>query len=815
MPSRSSRYVAWIDRHARAILVIAALAVTASALLVRFRLPLEADLRHLLPADAPSVRDAERMAGRMPAKDTMIAMVVAADPTTRAAVADKVIAKLRSLPPDLVESVESDDAELRAYVRAHQHLFVPLAELTSARDALRTHIAEAKAKANPLFIELDDEPAAKTAALDDLRAKQREAHARLERAAYVSADGTTQVIVVRTAFLGTDIDRDKRLMQPLEAAATELERAHPGVRIGFAGGPPVTLAEHHALTRGILLSSIITLALVALVLLVYLRSARVLALVTLNIVAATLVAFGFAALTVGHLNAATAFLGAIIAGNGVNYGILLVARHLEERRGATAPDALATAIAGTLRPTLVASLGAAIAYAALGATKFRGFADFAWIGGIGMLVCWGASYLVLPALLLRFARQSRRVPSKAFGTVIVKAFGFKRPAVACAVAGALTLGAGVVTWHYATNDPFEYDMTQLRSQAPDAQRIRGWLRLSDETFGRGLAGVAGQTFVAVDDVAHVPAVVAKLRALSATDPIVGPVASILDVIPPDQEAKLAVLADLRAQIDEAASVLEGDARDELLALRPPDDLAAVTARDLPPALAAKLTERDGSIGKIIAVKPGATFDEYDGRDLIAFAGAVRELELPGEQLSTAGPSVLFADVLMQIRRDGPLVTIIAIIALVLMVLAIVGRSRRAVAVLAATTAGTLAMVAVCAVAGLKINFLDFVALPITLGLGIDYAINVADRAAGGDPRAALRSTGGTVFVCSITTMIGYASLLVSDNLAIRGFGLASLVGEITCVLAAFVIVPAIVALPFTREQERQVFATSSSAIPVS
>nr|MDQ2668901.1 hypothetical protein [Gemmatimonadota bacterium] len=56
--------------------------------------------------------------------------------------------------------------------------------------------------------------------------------------------------------------------------------------------------------------------------------------------------------------------------------------------------------------------------------------------------------------------------------------------------------------------------------------------------------------------------------------------------------------------------------------------------------------------------------------------------------------------------------------------------------------------------------------------------------------------GGAVLVCSLTTMIGYASLLVSDNLAIRGFGIASLVGEITCVIAAFVVVPAVVALRF-------------------
>ena len=93
--------------------------------------------------------------------------------------------------------------------------------------------------------------------------------------------------------------------------------------------------------------------------------------------------------------------------------------------------------------------------------------------------------------------------------------------------------------------------------------------------------------------------------------------------------------------------------------------------------------------------------------------------------------------------------------------------------LVGTAAGTLLMVAVCALLGLKVNFLDFVALPITLGLGIDYAINVAHRH--GPTRSPIRSrtlrtSGSAVFVCSLTTIIGYGSLLVSDNLAIRGFG---------------------------------------------
>jgi uncharacterized protein len=129
-----------------------------------------------------------------------------------------------------------------------------------------------------------------------------------------------------------------------------------------------------------------------------------------------------------------------------------------------------------------------------------------------------------------------------------------------------------------------------------------------------------------------------------------------------------------------------------------------------------------------------------------------------------------------------------------MIVAILGWTRRAAAVLAGAALGSLAMIAVCALVGMRVNFLDFVALPITLGLGVDYTVNIAHHADRDDPRAALRSTGASVLVCSLTTIIGYASLLVSSSVSIRGFGLASLIGEITCVLVALAVVPSIIAL---------------------
>jgi predicted RND superfamily exporter protein len=91
------------------------------------------------------------------------------------------------------------------------------------------------------------------------------------------------------------------------------------------------------------------------------------------------------------------------------------------------------------------------------------------------------------------------------------------------------------------------------------------------------------------------------------------------------------------------------------------------------------------------------------------------------------------------------------------------------------------------------NFLNFVVLPITFGIGVDYAVNIVQRQRQ-EPGASivrlLRETGGAVALCSATTVIGYGSLLVADNQALAGFGLLAALGEVTCLLAALVVLPA-------------------------
>ncbi len=751
-----------------------------------------------MPQDAPAVAGLRELEQRVVSKDTTIVVIEAPDPAMRAAATTQLIEGVRLLDPDLVERVDIDDRETRDYIRAHRHLFVPLADLITARDTLAKRIADAKVRANPLFIDLDDDDqrAAQSAEdrrrLEELRTRRRDAEARLDRSGHVSADGRTAMVLIRTTFNTADVERAKRLLPAVERVAAAVRASHPQVTIGFAGGVPTSVAEYGAMVRGIILSTIVTTLLVTLVLLLHLRSFVLLVVLGVETIVATAVSFGIAALTVGHLNAATAFLGALIAGNGINFGIILVARYLEARRDSEPTEALAIAIDGTLRSTLVAALGAAVAYTALISTSFQGFANFGAIGGVGMVVCWIASYALLPLLLLRFARGPVPQRDSVFSQ-LVRGLRVRKPAVVCAIGAVIAAGSAIVVWRYLAADPFEYDLTRLRSNAPDAVAARHWMSVADDRFGRGLWT---RTYILVNQPEEVPAIVDDLRALQATPEgkaTLGTPFSVLDVLPPDQPRKLVVLAEIRTLLDDPGlEELAETERRELRELRPPDDLAVVTAADLPASLRREMTERDGSVGKLILIPPALGFDELDGHQLLRLAGVIRRIDLDEQVVS--GASLIFADIITAIRRDGLLVTTVASLGVMLLVLGVVGRNRRTLAVLLSTLTGTLVMIAVCAVAGIKVNFLDYMALPITLGLGIDYAINVADRTDRDDIDLALRMTGGSVLVCSLTTIIGYVSLLVSDNQAIAGFGIAALIGEITCVTAALTLVPAIVAL---------------------
>ena len=275
------------------------------------------------------------------------------------------------------------------------------------------------------------------------------------------------------------------------------------------------------------------------------------------------------------------------------------------------------------------------------------------------------------------------------------------------------------------------------------------------------------------------------------------VVSIDDIVPKDQDEKIRILGEIRTLLSgKDIEQLDDKERADLEKLVPPEVIPKLTDRDIPEEIAWPFIESDGTRGRILLASLGKGYEVWDTRDTTRWAAQVRALGLP-DDVHLGGASFVFADVIDGVLSDGPRATLAAALGAILIVLLVIGPNRFGVVTIACGLSGTLLMLGISAVAGLKVNFLDFVALPITIGIGIEYAVNIVTRARqeGLDHgREVVASTGGAVVLCSYTTTVGYGSLLLSQNLGIRSFGVAAMLGEVTCLVVALFLAPALLSL---------------------
>ena len=249
----------------------------------------------------------------------------------------------------------------------------------------------------------------------------------------------------------------------------------------------------------------------------------------------------------------------------------------------------------------------------------------------------------------------------------------------------------------------------------------------------------------------------------ATGGLLSAVATVFDFLPKEQDAKLELLARIRHELrDPGLTLLSHEEKAALDEWAPPPDLRALTPADLPEEIGRRFREVDGTVGRVALIFPVRVWPNWDGHSLIRLSEILKNVHLPnGEVVDAAGHPTLFAAMLRSIAHDGPIASGAAVVGVVLLVIVLFRAVRSVVLVLLSLGLGVVWMGGAGSAIGLKLNFLNFVALPVTLGIGIDYAVNVFARLASEAPEdqpRALAETGSAVALCSSTTIIGYSSL---------------------------------------------------------
>jgi predicted RND superfamily exporter protein len=797
--SWARRYCRWVARRAGVVLLLVAMVLAAGLALCR-KLELHTAFSELLPSNDPGVVALHRTMERIGDMSLLLVGVRSPDREANLRYAELLTEKLRALPPSVSTLATYHVRDLKAFFDRNKWLYMSQTDLESIRDRLGREITKRK---NPLLVDLSDDADESVASLRKRITSRDPLGGRFPGGVFSNEDGT----YVWIAALPPGGIFGEHTGEQLYHEARRIVADNPPTLVASnmsaeVMGPVATaVITRQAVERDILWVTVTCAVVVALSIGLYFRRAGAVLLVGVPAVVGTVIAFAVAALTFGYVNSSTAFLGSIILGNGINYSIILMSRYQEQRAGGCSPqEALESAFVGVARGTGVAAVCAAAAYATLTLTSFRGFFQFGVMGAVGVIACWLATFTVVPALfalLDRGARAETAGASRApFSLAALARFVSRQAPVLLAVSIAGTLLSAYGLLHFA-NAPFEYDFRKLNVRTRDSDQRREFSDEQEKLFGRW-----PQPYIVVADrTEDVEPIRAAIRRQAAQDPrpTIGQIVTIYDVLPgpPEEQAKkLKTLAQIRKLArDPGVEALSADERKQVAEIDPPDYLKVLAPTDLPPIARRPFTEVDGTLGRIVLVyyaEHGVSV--WNGSHLLRIAAVLQQLHLAdGRTLQTSGNAVVFSAMLRSVLRDGPLATTAALAAVIALAVLIMRPARAALMAIGSLIAGVIWMVGGAGLAGVKITFLNFIALPITFGIGAEYALNVVSRfQQGRDMVRAVTSTGSAVALCSWTTIVGYGSLLAARNRALQGFGAMAILGEVACLSAAVIALPSLV-----------------------
>jgi predicted RND superfamily exporter protein len=829
-PARAARITYFLMARYRWVLGLAALLLVITGYRTALTYSsLKSELEELLPKSAPSVTAIAELRHRLPGL-RFLGVVVEVDEPARAAAAerflDELAERIRKYPPDLVRGVRLDTSAERQFAERYALQLMEPGDVKRLREAVEARRDFEVSRAMGTDLEDDDAGAAEKPPelpLDELRHKYEARFGAAGRAKksdrFVSPDGRDLALLVQTSSQSTGFEYDKRLLTRVQEDVQALGGPPAGTRLGYAGDVATRVEETQGLASDLGMSSAVVGLLVIGSLLWFYRSWAALVALFVPLALGTFAGFALVALpplSIRYLNTNTAFLGSIVVGNGINSGIMLLARIQEELgRGLRVKDAIATGVAESWRATLAAALASGASYGSLIFTDFRGFNQFGWIGGFGIVMCWVAMYWLMPPLCLLLGERLRPRPAPkdlrvARRSIAARVADFTMRHRRLVLGGLAVLGlvslAGLST---RRDDWIEYDLSKLRRKDSWVSGERYWGKRMDAATGRYLT----PSVVMAENPEDVPKLEARLRELmehGGAGDLIAEVRSAQQLLPDArwqsiEEAKL-----LKAAITpKLRSKLRDSDRQLLDRALSPQSLVALTAQDLPEAFAAGLRERDGRVGRSVLVFPKVGGGTWQSDRLASFSRDVRQAAREAGAIA-AGPLLLSSDLAHAMRADGPRVTLLSfvcVIAICIAAFGVVGRQAWAFSGLsvAALLLGVTFMLGLLAWTGAKLNFSNFVALPITFGISADYSINMLRRfqSEGESTDERLSHTSGALALCSAMTVIGWGALLLVENQALFSFGVFAISGEIASLVAAVLALPAVLAWLTTVSKARR------------
>lgn len=514
---------------------------------------------------------------------------------------------------------------------------------------------------------------------------------------------------------------------------------------------------------------------------------------------------GWITLFIGHLNLLTVTFASILVGLGIDFGIHFLLGYEEQRAmGLTSLRAMEHCMRRAGVENCLGAFTAALAFGAICFTDFLAIAELGAITAVGILLCFLAMVTLFPALIFIHDRCFhpkflRLGPGWASLLDRVETWMTHWPRLVLSLALLFTCWAG---WR-ASEVGFDYNLLHL--QDPELNSVQTEVRLM--SAGRGV--LAAMSLAPSEKEARI-----RVREFAKL-PSVARVESLLQLLPEEPERKrpLVQKALLRLRgaqpVDLKSAFLDERPRLEKLAeLRGPGPLTDAAKEgerqlrdqaqfwrqllhsqksepaeleDLPPSLRLRGLGRSGLLA--LRIYPKADLWDHD-----AMTQFVQEVHSVDPEAGGVPISIYFHT--LELKRAFESSGWTALSAITLILLVYFRNLAHTVLALLPKLVGIIWMLAIMNVCGVDFNPVNFVALPMILGIGLIFGVHVVHSMIE-NPQATLfrQSTGPAVALSGLTTIIGFATLLGANHRGVASFGFVMTVGVAANLITSLFLLP--------------------------
>ena len=796
------RIVHYVFHHHISIIVLSALLSVETGFFAS-QLRIKADSADLLPDDYVSVKELNRIKSRVGGLGPLMVLVTG-DNLDRAV--DFMHALADSLEGDpLVNSIiRGKDSE---FISRNRMLYMNLEDIEEIYDRVDEYIELEKAKRSPLYFAFDDEEDEGGLDFEDLEAKYDEySLSELERNYYLTAEKNGVILRLYPTGVITDRDFTNRLLSRLDQliATIDPQSFHPSLVTNFKGSFKNANTQYNVVVGDLKETALYAFLGVLLLISIHFRQVLSPLFVVVPLLMSLSWTFGLTKIVIGNLNQITVCLFAILFGLGIDFGIHIFARYREaRRRGMGTEDALVETVVHTGSALTTTAVTTSVAFFSLIFSDFKGFSEFGFIVGIGILFSLVAMLVICPAFIVLAERfHVLRLQQKSVPEHLLRKGRYPFPWLTLLMgllATAYSVSHTIRPWvefdpfrvGYETDLEFEYDFKKLRPSLPSTGPAASLPEDLKETRSPAIILTESR-----EDAMEVVAAVKQIRADRGDSSTIKSVKSVYSALPNKQLKKLEVIRSIRQLLEEEDDLIADEDRARVDSLSQYLEVEELTLEDLPADMTNSFLSKDGKILDFVMINASVALRH--GENAIRFAREIKRIDTPsGKTYYASSSHIIFAEML-ELMLDDALKAVGITLLVVTIVLLIDLRSIIDVLfVLTPLLTALMWVTGFMYILDFKVNIYNMIAFPTIIGMGIDNAVHVFHRyqeSGKGSLRLVLRTTGLALVATTLTTMVGFAGLLPADHPALYWIGTVTLFGLGCCFISAVTLLPALLQL---------------------